>query len=193
MKKSLVAIILLLIAISAFTEFKTRARAGLQFLGKHEVSILGISGTADVNIGFSFSPELLYAFHDNFEAGIGLEYQIGRSQTKFPGDFNFASLYGVVIFPLELGPITPFILGRIGYNLFFGDYNYTGPMSLDGGLYFAVGGGISFLTFKIADKPRSIFLESTYSQNYGSASYIGYTANVIYSKIDVFLGVEVGF
>ncbi len=193
MKKSFVALILILVALSVFAEVKSRARVGLQFLGKHKVSILGISGTADVNVGFSFSPELLYAFRDNFEVGIGFEYQIGRSQTEFPGDFHFVPLYGIVILPLDLDPITLFITGRVGYSLFFGDYNYTGIASLNGGLYFAAGGGISFLTFIIADKPRSIFLESTYSQNYGSASYAGFTANVIYSKIDVFLGVEVGF
>ncbi len=155
------------------------------------MTFYGLSVTEDVEIGFSFGADLLYALHDYFEFGIGIEYQISRSQVKYQGDFNFAPLYGVIRIPFSLKYVTPYLLSRIGYGFFFGDVNYTGTFGqLTGGFYYAVGGGIEFLRFKLLGKDNYLFLESTYSANYGSIKddYFNYTADVRYGKIDIFFG-----
>jgi len=172
-------------------DFTGRSRFGLQLLGNHQASVGGLVGNEDVQVGFSFSGEFLYALHDFFEFGIGIEYQIVRRQVRFAGNFNFAPIYAVVRIPFDLGLFTPFLIGRVGYNFFFGDIEYTGTYGvLSGGLYYAVGGGIDFINFTLFDKPCSIFIEATYSSNSGSLddNFFNFSANLIYTKIDVFLG-----
>jgi len=165
-------------------------------MGDHEVSISGLSASADVETGFSLGAEFLYSLHKNFETGVGLEYLFKRSQKDFPGDFNFSNLYGVVLFPYDLALVTPYAVVRVGYGFFFGEEEYTGSFGvLSGGLFYCFGAGIEFLRFKFKGKDNAVFLEGAYSVNHGSVvdDYFGYTADVRYSRVDVMLGLSGNF
>jgi hypothetical protein len=171
--------------------FSGRSRFGLQVLGSHEVTINNLSGTEDVETGFSFGADFLCAVHDNIELGIGIEYQIPRSQVKYEGDFNFAPLYGIIRFPISLRYVTLYSLGRIGYGFFFGEERYTGTFGkLTGGFYYAVGGGIELIRFTLFGRENYLFLESTYSANNGRVEddYFNYSADVCYRRMDIFFG-----
>ena len=107
------------------------------------------------------------------------------------GTFAFAPLCGIIRIPLLLGSFKPYLLGRIGYGLFLGDLFYKGTYGeLSGGIYYAFGGGIEI----IFAGNFIIFAEATYSVNHGSVVdyYYGYSANIIFSRMDIFVGAGVG-
>ncbi len=170
------------------------SRISVQVMGDHVVSLLGLTGNEDVEIGLSVGFDLFYRFHNNFKAGVGAETQFNRSQESYPGDFKFLPVYGVICFPIDLEYLTPYAIARIGYGFFFGETEYTGTSGkLTGGLYYSFGGGIEFLRFKILNQDRVLILEATYSGNQGSIeeSYLGYDfkGDVRYSRIDISFGV----
>ncbi len=168
------------------------SRFSVQVMGDHEVSLLGLKASEDVEIGLSVGLDLFYRFHDNFKAGAGFETQFNRSQESYPADFQFHSVYGVICLPIDLEYLTLYTVARIGYGFFFGETKYTGTFGeLTGGLYYSFGGGIEFLKFKIRNQDRVLILEATYSGNQGSIedNYYGYSADVSYSRIDISFGV----
>ena len=164
--------------------FMLRARFAGQLAGNYNASILGITANTAVNNGFSIGAEGLFKILRNLQLGAGLEYEFGRQQTLYAGNFEFVPLYGVVRVPFDIGPLTPYAIGRIGYGLFSGDPTFAGSWSLSGGIYYGLGGGIDLRFGKV-----SIFAEGTYSADNGSGSNSGLTLNVLYTRIDLSAGV----
>ena len=90
--------------------------------------------------------------------------------------------------PFDVGPVTPYVVGRLGVGLFSGDSNYTGGLGTSLGRYDAVGGGIDLRFGK-----ASIFAEGTYSADNGLIwlSIFGPTANILYTRMDLSAGVSI--
>jgi hypothetical protein len=119
--------------------------------------------------------------------GAGLEYEFGSSLTiDTSAVFQFIPIYGVVRVPFDIGPVTPYAVARIGYGVFSGNSAYTGGVSLTGGLYYALGGGIDLRLGQF-----SIFAEGTYSADNGSFPLLGITFNVLYTTLDLSAGVSI--
>ena len=55
------------------------SRISVQIMGDHEVSLLGLTGNEDVEIGLSLGLDIFYRFHDNFKSGAGYEIQFQNS------------------------------------------------------------------------------------------------------------------
>ena len=85
--------------------------------------------------------------------------------------------------PFDIGPITPYAIGRIGYGVFSGTSDYNLGWTQSGGLYYSVGGGIDLRLGGF-----SIFAEAAYSVDDGSLAKSGQTANITYSSVDVSAG-----
>jgi hypothetical protein len=163
-----------------------RARISGQFQGNQQTNFEGATGNSDVDNGYSIGVEGLSKILPILQLGVGVEYQFGRQQTDFVGNFQYMPIYAVLRVPINLGPITPYAIGRIGYGLFSGDSDYTSGYPTTGGLYYAVGGGID-LRFGRA----SIFAEGAYSVDNGSISTLNETANILYTRIDLSVGLSI--
>ena len=70
------------------------AKIGLDILGKHKSSILDKSSKEDVEDAICFGSELTSS-RNAVDFGMGVEYQIQRSQSDFDGDFKFISIFGL--------------------------------------------------------------------------------------------------
>jgi len=199
--KGLIIIIFILatssIAFSQDARFHIKAGVGIDLLGNHKTIISGIPSNAAVDPGFSADMELGTKFNILF-IGAGFEAQIQRRQTYYPGNFLFMPFF----FYLEINPyfdlLSPYIFGKIGYNLVYsGDIQYTGTYGkLTGGIYWGVGCGIDLFHFKnIFNNPIALFIEASYSINYGSFydSYYSISAKIEYSKINIRIGTRTFF
>lgn len=159
-------------------------KLGVDFSGDHEVSGLGLSGTEDVDTGFSVSGELFAKIGNMLDIGGGTTFQIPRSQKDYPGDFYFIPFYGAVRVRFENETITPYFIGQVGYNLFGGDSDYTGTGiyegDLEGGLYWGLGGGVLI--------KKHFLIEALYSVNYGTVEVLGNEFDVEYSKVTINAG-----
>jgi hypothetical protein len=183
MKKLLIltlSLLVLFVSNYAFAEGSGTVKIGLDMSGEHEVSGLGLSGSEDVEMGFSLSVEYVAAINENLGLGAGITYQMPRSQEDFEGDFNFMPIYGLVKLRATSNDISPYLIGQLGYNLFYGDSDYKGSGSLSGGIYYGIGAGIIF--------QKGFQVELLYSVNNGSYELLGYDFDIEYSKIGLFLG-----
>ena len=168
-----------LVFILTVTFINAQVRIIADLGGDHKVSVLGISGTADTDIGITFGYD--HMLSDN--AGVGAEYQINRGQSvegEGAGKFGFTSVYGVGKY--DLGG--PYAVARVGYALMYsGDNVYSEGVDLKGGLMFGIGAG-----YKINDK---MALEGGYYSNggTGSVSEDGMTVDmdVTYTRVNLSL------
>lgn len=155
-------------------------KVGLDASGTHEIEGGGLSGSTDVDSGMFLSGEIYATVNPNVELGAGFEAQSRRSQENISGDFQFIPIYGVArLYPM-VGPVSPYVTGRIGLNLFFGDSNYKGSGDLEGGGHLGFGAGLVV---------QRVQFEALYSINTGTYTLGGTDFDVTYSK----LGVSVGY
>lgn len=186
MVKGLHLVVLVLVAIlfAGNTYAESNIKIGVDFMGKHKVTINGISAEEDVKTGVSLSGEYIQAINPNVGIGGGITFQIPRSQEDYEGNFKFIPLYGLVKIHsnYEYQAVNFYLLGQLGYNAFMGDNDYKGFGTLTGGLYYGIGTGIIF------NKNNQI--ELLYSVNNGSYSISGWSGSfdVEYSKITVSYG-----
>ena len=155
-------------------------KVGIDFAGDHEVSVLGFTGSEDVDTGVSLSAEFFSKINNNFEIGGGITFQIPRSQKDFQGDFYFIPLYGAIRVRAETEKVDPYFIGQLGYNFFDGDNDYAGVIDLEGGLYYGLGGGIII--------NKHFLIELLYSVNNGSGQAFGISGDVEYSKVTLNFG-----
>lgn len=187
MKKKLMLLILPALFVF-FTSNNTFAggaiKLGVDLPGDHEISGAGLSGTEDVETGFSLSGELFGTIADNIDIGGGITLQLPRSQEDFDGDFYFIPFYGMIRFRHTFDKVAPYLIGQLGYNLFFGDSDYKGigifEADLEGGLYYGLGGGVIF--------SEHFQIELLYSVNNGTAELLGTDFDIEYSKISFLFG-----
>jgi hypothetical protein len=177
--------------------FHMKAGVGIDLLGNHKVTVGSTSGNAAVDTGFSVDLEAGMKYSFLFIA-IGYEAQFNRKQTQYAGKFNFMPFYLYIEANADFEFLSPYILGKIGYAfLFNGDIQYTGTYGvLTGGLYWAGGIGFDLIRFKnIFNNPISLFVEVSYSFNYGSLYdwYFSYKADVEYSKLNIRVGTRSSF
>lgn len=157
---------------------------GLDFSGTHERSADGVSLKDDTETGLSVGYELLDRSSNGIQWGIGGEFGLPRELEDYYGKFRFVPIYGVLNVPLSDSDLHPYLVGRLGYNLFYADSTYKDGADLDGGLYYAVGIGI---------KPTDdIRVQLLYSINNGETTdYYGYfrsTEDIKYSKLSLIAG-----
>ena len=199
MRKSCLAAVILLscmISVSAFAEspLSLRFLGTGQFAGNYATFPSGTTNNASVGAGFAIGMEGLYKVLPYLELGVGLQYQFARQATfqgTSIGNFEFVPIYAVVRVPVELGPVEPYLVGRIGYGFLSGDSTFTGSglITLNGGLYFAAGGGIDYHL----GSAFSIFAEAAYALDDGSetVSVLSTTTNTAYTGLNVSVGISI--
>jgi hypothetical protein len=155
-------------------------KVGLDTPGTHDVEGGGLSGDTDVEGGGFIAGEIYATVHPRVELGVGGEVQFPRSQQDFTGDFGFIPIYGVArLFPV-VGPVSLYATGRIGVNLFFGDDDYKGSGSLEGGGHLGAGAGLLV--------HQRVQVEALYSINTGVYEIGGTSFDITYSKVGISLG-----
>ncbi|MFH1282198.1 MAG: hypothetical protein ABII27_00860 [bacterium] len=153
---------------------ETILKIGIDISGKHKSDgtityndyPFSVSLNEDVKDGVSFTGEYISYMNDHFGLGGGITYQIPRKESDYDGKFNFIPIYG--LFKLRTVPQTIdqpsfYFTGQLGYNVFAGDSDYKLGGSLDGGLYYGLGGGLQF--------KNGLLFELLYSVNNGSYEY----------------------
>jgi hypothetical protein len=156
-------------------------KLGYDAPGTHRVEGGGLDGSTDVESGGFIAGELYATISPRVELGAGGEIQFPRSQQDFTGDFGFIPIYLVArLFPV-VGPVSPYVTGRIGAALFFGDDDYTGSGTLEPGGHLGVGAGLLI--------QQRLQVEALFSVNTGVYELGGTSFDIIYSK----LGISVGY
>lgn len=185
MKRILVVISSFIVLFTVNNVFASGAvKFGLDFEGDHKVSGYGTSGTEDVETGVSLSAEFFGPVANTIDMGGGFSIQAPRSQKDFEGDFSFIPFYFAIRTRLVDNDTTPYFIGQLGYNFFFGDSDYKGTgfyeAELDGGLYWGLGGGVII--------NRHFLIELLYTENNGTAETLGYEFDIKYSKVTLNFG-----
>ncbi len=142
-KVHILAIFILVFSITNFAsaEEKFTIKAGFDLSGNHEVSNGTNSVSKDVDNDISVSAE--YTVIDEVIGfGGGIILQNPRNIEGYTGDFYFTSIYGLIKVGSLLEEKSPYFIGQLGYNLFSGDDDYKGSVTLKGGIYYGIGVGI---------------------------------------------------
>ncbi len=183
MKRSLILVCLLcFLGIGAFGQTNVTVKGGIQMLGNYNQSSGGTTmGDFDVDMGFVIALEVAYAAMEFIEVGAGVEYQIQRSFPDSPdATIGFIPVYALIRAKVPLGLLSPFAVGKAGYNIFTGNDYFTG--NLGGGFYWSVGAGVTVMDILI--------IEVAYSTNYGDIDGV---IDVTYTHIDISAGISYTF
>jgi hypothetical protein len=145
-----------------------RALAPIDFGGKYLESN-SFPGSVDTKMGFGIGGEAMLRVADKVNLGIGLQYLLERGFDTNKGSdrkFGFVPIYGLVAFDFSRRVIDPYLIFRIGYNIFKGNDEFTdsGDVELVGGMSFAAGGGASI---NIPGSALGFFAELDYASNGG--------------------------
>jgi hypothetical protein len=118
----------------------------------------------------------------DLKLGFGVEYQLPRGGRGITGKFNFMPFFAVVKLCITKNDdISPALLGRFGWNAFFGDDEFKGGANLKGSKYVSVGLAILFGGY--------FEVRGMISSNHGySETGLG-RVNVRFDKIDAGIGV----
>ena len=165
-------------------------KLGVDLDGTHDVSngnlsVAGsanksINGSQHVNSSMSVGGEYVSYIDKNLGLGGGMDIQSFRSLSDGSGSFSFMPIYGLIKVRTNPGRNNSFeyLTGQIGYNFFDGDINYVGrDGSLDGGLYWGLGAGVSI---------NRIRIELLYTENRGKAEDSGYLYDAAANKYNYF-------
>jgi hypothetical protein len=157
---------------------------GIDSEGDHKVTGFGASGTEDVEASSSLTAEFYSPVANTLDLGGGVTFQSPRSQKDYAGDFYFIPVYFAMRTRFLNKNTTPYFIGQLGYNFFFGDSDYRGTgiyeADLDGGLYWGLGGGVIV--------NNNFLIELLYTENNGTATTMGYEFDVKYSKVTLNFG-----
>lgn len=160
------------------------------FFGKHKYSVGDFYSEEKVQIWGAPSFELDFEIFKNnafqetidLKLGFGVEYMLPRSGSNINGKFSFMPFFGVVKLCITKNDdISPAIVGRFGWNGYFGDAEYKGVANLKGSKYYAVGLSILFGGyFEVRGMIAS-------SQGYSETSFG--RVNIKFDRIDAGIGV----
>jgi hypothetical protein len=184
---------LILLIIALFFTAAGSALADVAFKGSYDFNGIAKyeSFQTDAASGFDVSVEYYGSVLKVVQLGGGIEYQFPRANED-SGEFSFVPIYGAVRVIIPVPAVKPYVIGRIGYNLFRGDAAFVddgsgGQASLKGGLTYGVGAGIIFLKF--------VLVEGQYAVNKGTLKYgtapgdVGFT----YSRFQLSAGINLAF
>jgi hypothetical protein len=192
LRKSAFILFLALILV-AFCATDTLASHNLtigNMLGRWQKTAIGQETSKEDTIGFAIGYEYLRE-SGAFEYGLGTEFQLNAffewdHWQDYDDDyqheelFSFIPIYSVVKFYLTEGEeVTPYLIGRLGYNWQRGNDKYTSAVAshLGGGLYYALGLGINYNQLKYS----FAFL---YVKSKGTYNLSGESGDVFYSRIE---------
>ena len=161
-------------------------RVGFDINGKAKFTAQ-TSFTADVESGIVIGYDYVIQDQEELKFGVGGEFMLGRGFEDFgTGNGSFHSVYGFGKYSLNE---KAYGFGRVGYNSYTGDDDYTDTgsslidMELTGGMMYAFGGGFS-MTPKIS-------FEGLFASHSGKAIFdigSGYgdiTAKLTYTRISL--------
>jgi hypothetical protein len=197
--KKLISLVTILSLFSTFalSEMKIDGKIGLDIGGSHKSTLSGsidyipipsISSTKSSADGFSISLEATDCLQPSIILGAGFTYQIPRS-FEDGGNFNFIPIYGILKY--KINPLVD-IIGHLGYNLFNGDHDYKGDASLQGGLYYGVGGELKLREFIISffySEHKGSFSQSGWISDGYYLRYYDLKGDVSYSKFTISIGI----
>jgi hypothetical protein len=193
---SILSIVVAIFADKAYAQrFISDAWFSVQFPGQHSETATS-AATTEVNTGVAIGGDIGIAVAPWVEFGFGIQGQLGRAQNPYQGDFSFVDFFYTFRFPIRLGPVTLYPVGRIGLGSFNGNEDYLGSYgNMAGGPYYSV--GLGFRSPKLFEHQLFgrnyryfLFVEGTYDSNFGSLynSSSGSTAYVLYSSFNLFMG-----
>jgi hypothetical protein len=128
-------------------------KGGFDLMGEGDLDIdeYDYSESGDVDSNISLGAEAYFNF-DPVLFGVGAAYLLPRKLEDSDGKISLFPIYGAINYPFTPGGFTPYITGQIGYNFFFIDSKLENELdaligdecdyTTEGGLYWALGGGI---------------------------------------------------
>ncbi|HHU52036.1 MAG TPA: outer membrane beta-barrel protein [Firmicutes bacterium] len=143
MKKTLTLVIAVIITVSMASMAGAEGiiKMGYDNLGVMETKYFGETSTNEIEAGYTLGVEFLKP-ENRLQTGLGIEYQLMRGATGASEDFHFIPAYLTARLNLFKGKTSPYLQGRLGYNLF--QVNKTSShLSYNGGLYYGVGAGLT--------------------------------------------------
>jgi len=168
---------------------------GIEFPGTHEFSYETASTSYDTNMGFGvfseFYTEMSKSPSVNFEGGFGVAYLFPRGidDEGFDGDPTVSYLPFYLMGQLvSSGQNSPSLFGKVkfGYDLMFGNDEYSGDMDLNGGLFMGFGGGMIL--------QNNMFIELSYQILNGSIDLNSFrdsdTMDIKQSNLSILLGMR---
>lgn len=180
-KKTLSLIIAVVITLSMANMVGAEGiiKMGYDHLGTMGTEYFGESSTKEIESGYTIGVEFLKSEESRLQTGLGVEYQLMRSATDGSEDFGFIPAYLTARLNLFKGGTSPYLQGRLGYNVF--QVNGTSSnVSYNGGLYYGVGAGLTLA--------KDLQVQVDYSIHNGERQWQNVVTPYQYEKISLSLG-----
>jgi hypothetical protein len=172
---SLSFVLILLIGTCAMADSTLKFSYDLAGTDKFSAySSIDLDTETGLSIGYEYTKP-----NDKLEYGFGLEYQLNRKIKDTEAEFNFIPIYGLINYNFSDNDIKPYITGRFGFDIHNGNSAYKGTSDFNPGIYYAIGGGVSFSNMKF---------EVIYSVANSSYTYLGTDVDIAYSTTSLVFG-----
>jgi len=169
MKKSLAVMFLLMLSV-ALNAGQIVPKLSLDNHTSGKISGSPVYSNFDTDLAVSVGIEYLHSLNENIAVGGGAEYQFFREIKKLDGNiapytakFNYMPIYATAEYLISMNNanMKPFAKVNLGYAF----YNLSGDAdwlrwATNGGMYFAVGGGINVKNIVKIELKYSIFTGS---------------------------------
>ena len=171
MKKTLIGLFLVLGTASFASAGKIEAKGGIDLGGKYHYGS-DYKDQKSKNSSGEIGAEYRYEVTPGLELGGGAAFQFHKDlKDKVNGqnekNFNSVPIYGTAKYTFDTPTVVkPYIKGDLGYSINSGNHDYgsLGSFKAKDGLYYGVGGGVTF---------NNVNVELMYKENQGKYEYEG--------------------
>lgn len=170
--------VIVTLSMASMTGAEGIIKMGYDNLGVMETKYFGETSTYEIEAGYALGVEFLKS-ENRLQTGLGVEYQLMRGATGESEDFRFIPAYLTARLNLFKGKTSPYLQGRLGYNLF--QVNGTSSnLSYHGGLFYGVGAGLTLA--------KDLQVQLDYSVHNGERQWQNVVTPYRYEKISLSLG-----
>lgn len=175
---SLMIAVIITLSMASMAGAEGIIKMGYDNLGTMETEYFGETSTNEIESGYTIGVEFLKS-ESRLQTGLGVEYQLMRGATGESEDFGFIPAYLTARLNLFKGGTSPYLQGRLGYNLFQVN-GASSNVAYNGGLYYGVGAGLTLA--------KDMQVQLDYSVHNGERQWQNVVTPYQYEKFSLSLG-----
>lgn len=176
---SMITALIITLAMASTAGAEGIIKMGYDHLGTVETEYFNSYETSGVESGYAVGIELLKSGESRLQTGIGVEYQFMRNLNGDNQEIGFIPAYLTARLNLFKGDTSPYLQGRVGYNVFRVNEGVSN-VAYNGGLFYGIGAGLSLA--------KDLQLKIDYAVHNGEKQWENVVTPHKYEKIGLSVG-----